>query len=92
MYRMTLDEQETIIRYDRAGDTATIYTADPVVMRRLDDLASKTTLVNEKRRDEYGRWYECPKSMVRVQRVPTLTEDERQKRAERAKAMRGCGS
>lgn len=83
MYRLTQDEQETIIRYDRASDKASIYTADPVVMRRLDDLASKTSAVVEVRADDYGRWYECPKSMVKVQKPRQVTEET----CQRLKAM-----
>lgn len=39
MYKLTLDEQETNINWCRAEDTASINTADPVVMRKLDKLA-----------------------------------------------------
>ena len=33
--RLTLEEQETVITYDRAGDTMNIYTADPYLIARL---------------------------------------------------------
>ena len=33
--RLTLEEQETVITYDRAGDTMNIYTADPYMIARL---------------------------------------------------------
>jgi|GEM_PF-1656398 len=39
MYKLTLEEQETTINWCRAEETATIDTADPVVMRKLDKLA-----------------------------------------------------
>lgn len=32
---LTLEEQETVITYDRAGDTMNIYTADPYMIARL---------------------------------------------------------
>lgn len=35
---LTFQEQETVITWDRAGDTMNIYTADPYLMARLDKL------------------------------------------------------
>lgn len=35
---LTLQEQETVITWDRAGDMMNIYTADPYLMARLDKL------------------------------------------------------
>lgn len=32
---LTLDEQETVITYDRAGDNMNVYTADPYLLARL---------------------------------------------------------
>lgn len=58
MHKPTLDEQETIIRFDRGSDTASIYTSDPSWMRKLDDLAAKTNAVQLKNAAHGGRWYE----------------------------------
>lgn len=38
---MTRQEQETIISFNAAEDTAELYTADPVYIRKLDKLAEK---------------------------------------------------
>lgn len=35
---LTLPEQETVITWDRIGDTMNVYTADPYLMARLDKL------------------------------------------------------
>lgn len=37
---MTKAEQETVIRYDRAGQNMTIYTADPYLLAKLKGLPS----------------------------------------------------
>ena len=34
-------EQETVVNYNNEEKTATVYTADPVVMRKLDKLVEK---------------------------------------------------
>ena len=39
MYKLTREEQETIINWCSADDTASIYSADPVVIRKLDKLS-----------------------------------------------------
>lgn len=37
-YKLPYNEQETVVRYNRAGKTATIYTSDRLVMSKLDQL------------------------------------------------------
>ena len=37
-YRLTMDEQETVIRHTRSAKVATIYTSDRLVMSKLDQL------------------------------------------------------
>ena len=37
-YRLTTDEQETVIRHTRSAKVATIYTSDRLVMSKLDQL------------------------------------------------------
>jgi len=34
-------EQETIVNFNAAEDTASVYTADPVYMRKLDKLCER---------------------------------------------------
>lgn len=40
LYKLTREEQETIINWCPADDTASIYSADPVVIRKLDKLTA----------------------------------------------------
>lgn len=48
LYKLTREEQETHITWGSADRTATVYTADPVVIRKLDKL-----------RAEFPDVYEC---------------------------------
>lgn len=48
MYKLTKDEQETVIGWSAADSTATIDTADPAMIRRLDRLV-----------EEYPEVYAC---------------------------------
>jgi len=41
MFKLTREERETIINWCSADDTATVYSADPVVIRRLDKLTEE---------------------------------------------------
>ena len=85
--KLILEEMETIINYNRSSPTASIYTSDPVMMRRLDKLTEKTPLLTQVKADEYGRWYECPKTMIKVHAPRVLTEQESKKRASRMKGV-----
>lgn len=68
MYTLTRAEQETVIVWDAEARTATIDTADPVTLRKLERLAaqfpeayrlvSEDTLYNAKR-------YEVPAQYIR---------------------------
>jgi len=40
LYKLTREERETIINWCSADNTATVYTADPVVIRKLDRLTA----------------------------------------------------
>jgi len=39
MYRLTLAEMESVFRFDRGSDEATIYTSDPAWIRRLEQMS-----------------------------------------------------
>ena len=48
---LTLQEQETVITWDRAGGMMNIYTADPHLMTRLDKLSHIYKRVKSYRND-----------------------------------------
>ena len=64
-YRGLPAEQETIIRWDREGDSVHLFSADPTVWRRLDKTGLTPTKVSTIRGQDCGRWYLVPKSQFR---------------------------
>lgn len=82
MYKPSLEEQETTINYDRSDDMARIYTADPMMMRKLDKIAAENAALAMKSQDEIGRWYECPKSWIKVQKPRQVSQETRDRLAE----------
>jgi hypothetical protein len=86
-------EQETIILFNEKEDTASVDTCNGALIRKLD---KRTALQENKqvylvREDEYGKAYVIPKSWVKVNLPPALTEKERAKRSARARAQFGRG-
>lgn len=85
MYTLTRAEQETVILWDAESRTATIDTANPVTLRKLEKLAaqppeiyrlvSEDTLFSAKR-------YEVPAKYIRFGKPPS----EAQREAARVKA------
>ena len=75
-------EQETIINFNNKEDYATIYTRDPVILRKLAKLAKKYldayTLIEE---DEISKTYKCSKRLIRFGNPPKkLSEEEKELR------------
>ena len=87
---MTREEMETTINFDRGSDTARIYTADPVMMRKLDGLARENVAVARKSQDEIGYWYECPKSWVKVQKPRQVSQETKDRLAGYRRAQHGA--
>ena len=87
---MTLirEEQETIINYNAAEQTATVYTRDKTVMRRLDALVIEYPehyrLIGE---TDIDRTYEMPKSFVNYRKPRRLSEEQREAARERMKKL-----
>lgn len=78
-------EQETIISYNNEEKTATVYTCDKSLIRKLDEMARKDSTIIETTRDEYSKTYKLPKRYIKVKIPRQLSEEQRQKLAERAK-------
>ncbi len=96
-YHQSAAEQEVIINFDRAGDEANLYTADPVWIRKMDKLVAEYPESFKVRRQEtyqgevIAKDYIFPKRFItlRTKDVETkITEEERTRRSERMKAMR----
>lgn len=72
-------EQETVINFNAEEDTASIYTADPVMIRRLDRLTETHPqhyqLIN---RTDISKTYACNKALVNLRRPQRINELHRE--------------
>ena len=77
-------EQETVVNYNAGEQTATLYTRDNAVMRKLDRLAADFPetykLLNK---DEVSKTYSFPKSHISYRKPRTVSTEQR----ERARQM-----
>lgn len=94
---MTRQEQETIISFNAAEDTAEFYTADPVYIRKIDKLVEKNPeqfkpgLVETYQGEIVAKRYIFPKRFLSIRSKDVkreLTEEQREELAERLKAVR----
>ena len=88
---LTRLEQETIILFNEAEDTATVDTCNNALIRQLDDLSEKYRVITEERKDEYGKTYTIPKSWVKIRAPRQLSDEQRQKLQETARHNFGHG-
>ena len=90
--RITRYEQETIISFNAEGKTATLYTRDPAVMRKVDSLVNeypdtfKCIGVTD-----MDKTYEFPKSAVNYRKPRRLSAEQRQAASERANNLHNKG-
>ncbi len=77
-------EQESILNYNAGEQTATLYTRDKAVMRKLDTLvADFPDTYNLIRQDEVSKTYSFPKSYVSYRKPRAVSTEQR----ERARQM-----
>ena len=85
-------EQETIIRWRRDEERATVYTSDPTMMTKFDKLieTSEDWAPESATRCKDGttasKTYTCPKKFVSFRSkaiTQNLTDEERERRADR---------
>jgi len=85
--KFSLYEQETVINYNREDKNATVYTRDPAVMRKLDQLVISFPEVYKCIGEtDIDKTYEMPKSAVNYRKPRQLSEEQRQ--AARDRLMR----
>ena len=81
---LTRYEQETVIRFCEAEDTADVFTYNEKWQRHLESLGFKPYRVN----DFGGKDYAIPKHMIHLPRKKLeLTETERARRIERGRVL-----
>ena len=87
--KLTLEEMETIIRWDRRDPEAIVYTFDPTLKRKLKELVNrfpdKVKLISE---DDGGVEYEIPKNLISVRKPRTITEKEKERLKEQGSMIR----
>ena len=77
-------EQETVVNYNAGEQTATLYTRDKAVMRRLDKLvANFPDTYKLTGQDEVSKTYSFPKSYVSYRKPRAVSTEQR----ERARQM-----
>ncbi len=74
-------EMETVVNYNAGEDTATVYTADKAVMRRLDKLVVEyPEQYKLEKETALARWYSMPKSFVTYRKPRKLTDEQREQK------------
>ena len=90
--KLTRYEQETIINFNAEEKTATLYTRDPAVIRKLDSLV--TEYPDTFRRvceTDIDKTYEMPKSVVTYRKPRRISEAKREQAREAMKKINRCG-
>ena len=71
-------EQETIVNYNAGEQTATLYTRDKAVMRKLDTLvADYPDTYKLTGQDEVSKTYSFPKAYVSYRRPRKISDEQR---------------
>lgn len=83
-YRLTRYEMETTINFNAEAGTATLYTRDKAVMRRLDKLVEDfPDIYKLVRETDIDKTYEFPKKYAVPKRPRVLSEEQREKMRDR---------
>ena len=79
MAGLTKYEMETVVNYNAREQTATVYTRDKSVMRRLDRLvADYPDIYKLLRQTDIDKTYSMPKSYVTYRKPRKLTDEQRE--------------
>lgn len=96
-YNLSKYEQEVVINFNVGEDTADLYTANPVWIRKMDKLMEqnpdqfKLIRVDKCQGEIVSKRYLFPKRFISIRskvRESTMTEEQRQQAAERMKQIR----
>ena len=85
---LTKYEQETIINYNNEEKTASIFTYDKFLIRKLDKRMSEMPDMKLIRRGEDFAEYSLPKKWIKIAFPRQYTDEQRAEMAERMKAAR----
>ena len=82
-YRLTLEEQETIITYNAAEDVCSICTANTFDKDYYDKLCEeRPEWIKCVREEQYYKWYECSKKTARIKPPKRASENQKKGQAE----------
>ena len=88
--KLTRYEQETIINYNAEDKTATLYTRDPAVMRKVDVLVIEFPdtfkCIGE---TDIDKTYSMPKSRISYRKPRRISEAKRQQARDAMKKING---
>lgn len=85
---LTKYEQETIINYNNEEKTASIFTYDKSLIRKLDKRLAEMSDMKLIRRGEDFAEYSLPKKWIKVAFPRQCSDEQRAEMAERMKAAR----
>lgn len=83
---LSRNEQETIITRSADEMSWTVYTCDPVMIRRMERLVEKHG-VSRREVDEFGREYQLPRTAVKLSIRVGPTDAQRAVMGERLRAI-----
>ncbi len=89
---LTRYEQEVLINFNAEEQTASIYTANPIWLRKMDKLATAhpenfKQIAEEKLEGKIiSKTYEFPKNLVSIRKPLRLSEEQRKAQSDKMKA------
>ena len=89
MQNLTKYEQETIINWNNEEKTASIYTYDKSLMRKIENRRSEYPEIKVLKRSDDFAEYEIPKRWIKVSFPRQLTDEQRAEMSARMRAVRG---
>ena len=76
---LTRYEQEVVINFNADDEMATVYSANPVWIRKMDALVKEfPDIFHVKRQTEISKTYEMPKKFVRIGKPRELSQAQRE--------------
>ena len=85
--KLTKYEQETIINYNQEEKTASCFTYDRALIRKLDEFVQNGEAITVVREGDGWKEYKFPKKCVKVRFPRKLSDEQRQEMAERMKRV-----
>ena len=93
MANLTKYEMETVVNYNAGEQTATVYTRDKSVMRRLDWLvADYPDSYRLLRQTDIDKTYSMPKSFVTYRKPRAVSNEQREQARQRMTKLNSAGN